>query len=159
MARLLEITGKGSPFSTIIVDTRCYNPDQPFFKDEEERQTAADDAVRLFGPGQTRMIEEHFDKHAHIWENSACPDHYLGRSLYLATPEAVESGIVDWWRSQCPHIEVQRVECSHGEIFEPAMTGPVSALINEHCDLDFTRIEPQAGGAPHTRISKLAGVW
>ena len=141
MARLLEITRKGSPFSTIIVDTRCYNPDQPFFKDEEERQTAADDAVRLFGPGQTRMIEEHFDKHAHIWENSACPDHYLGRSLYLATPDAVESGIVDWWRNQCPHIEVQRVECSHGEIFEPAMIGRVSALINEHCDLDFTRIE------------------
>ncbi|KAE8420395.1 hypothetical protein BDV36DRAFT_293283 [Aspergillus pseudocaelatus] len=142
MARLLEITGKGSPFSTIIVDTRCYNPDQPFFKDEEERQTAADDAARLFGSGQTRMIEEHFEKHVHIWENSACPDHYLGRSLYLATPEAVESGIVDWWQSQCPHIEVQRVECSHGEIFEPAMTGRVSAVINEHCDLDFTRIEP-----------------
>lgn len=142
MARLLEMTGKRSPFSTVIVDTRCYDPDQPFFKDEEERQTAADDAVRLFGPGQTSMIEEHFDKHAHIWENSVCPDKYLGRSLYLATPEAVESGIVDWWRNQCPHIEVQRVECSHGEIFEPAMTGRVSALINGHCDLDFTRIEP-----------------
>ncbi|KAL3458986.1 putative nonribosomal peptide synthase [Aspergillus heterothallicus] len=123
MARLLEVTGKGLPFSTVIVDTRCYNPHQPFFQNEKERKTAADDAVRLFGPGQTRMIEEHFDKHARVWENSACPDHYLGRSLYLATPDAVESGIVDWWRNQCPHIEVQQVECSHGEIFGPAMTG------------------------------------
>ncbi|GAB1198114.1 hypothetical protein APSETT444_007422 [Aspergillus pseudonomiae] len=142
MARLLEITNKKSPFSTVIVDTRCYNPDEPFFKDEEERQTAVDDAVRLFGPGQIDMIEEHFQKHANIWENSACPDNYLGRSLYLATPEAAESGIVDWWRNQCPHLEVQQVECSHADIFEPAMTGRVSALINEHCDLDFTRSEP-----------------
>ncbi|OGM49923.1 nonribosomal peptide synthase [Aspergillus bombycis] len=142
MARLLEITRKKSPFSTVIVDTRCYNPDEPFFKDEEERQTTADDAVRLFGAGQRGMIEEHFDKHTHIWENSTCPDKYLGRSLYLATPEAVESGIVDWWRSQCPHIKVQQVECSHGDIFEPEMTGRVSALINEHCDLDITRNEP-----------------
>ncbi|KAE8378091.1 hypothetical protein BDV26DRAFT_292570 [Aspergillus bertholletiae] len=137
MAQLLETTGQGSPFSIVIVDTRCYNPEQPFFKDDEERQTAADDAVRLFGSGQTKMIEEHFIKHTRIWENSACPDNYLGRSLYLATLEALESGIVDWWRNQCPHIEVQQVECLHGEIFEPAMTGRVSALINEHCDLNF----------------------
>jgi amino acid adenylation domain-containing protein len=141
MARLLEVTGKGFPFSTVIVDTRCYDPHQPFFKDEEERKTAADDAVRLFGPGQTRMIEEHFDKHARICENSTCPDKYLGRSLYLATPDAVQSGIVDWWRNQCPHIEVQQVECSHGEIFGPAMTARVSVLINEHCNLDTTHNE------------------
>ncbi|KAL3488325.1 putative nonribosomal peptide synthase [Aspergillus germanicus] len=141
MARLLEVTGKGLPFSTVIVDTRCYNPHQPFFQDEKERKTAADDAVRLFGPGQTRMIEEHFDKHARVWENSVCPDHYLGRSLYLATPDAVESGIVDWWRNQCPHIEVQQVECSHGEIFGPAMTGRVSGLINTHCNLDTVHKE------------------
>ncbi|RAH82036.1 putative nonribosomal peptide synthase [Aspergillus japonicus CBS 114.51] len=136
MARLLEATGQGSPLSTVIVDTRCYDPHQPFFADEKERSTAADDAVRLFGPGQTRMIEEHFDKHARIWANSACPDTYLGRSLYLATPDAVQSGVVDWWRCQCPHIEVQQVECSHGEIFGPAMTGRVSGVINAHCNLD-----------------------
>lgn len=64
MARSLEISEKGSLFAKIVVDTRSYDPDQPFSKDEEERQTAADDAVRLFGPGQRKLIEEYFDKHA-----------------------------------------------------------------------------------------------
>ncbi|KAB8263063.1 hypothetical protein BDV32DRAFT_146854 [Aspergillus pseudonomiae] len=136
MARLLQITGQGSPFSTILVDACRYNPNEPVFQDEERRKLIVDYAVRLFGSDQIGMIEEHMAKQARIWENSTYPDIYLGRSLYISTPLSVEEGNVDWWQNQCPHIEVQHLECLHDEIFEPAMVGRVSALINEHCDLD-----------------------
>ncbi|PLB54055.1 putative nonribosomal peptide synthase, partial [Aspergillus steynii IBT 23096] len=135
MATLWQERYGAPPSSIIIADTRPYRPDTLFFRNSQERQESEEAALNRFGSGETHMIQEHFGKQERVWTQSRCPPVYGGRSLFLASTESHEEGVVTWWQSQCPRIDVRDLDCSHGAIFEPEMTSRVSAVINEHCDL------------------------
>lgn len=126
----------GSPPSSLIIgDTRPYQTTTSLFRNAQERQESEEAAANQFGSGEMRMIQEHFSRHERIWSQSRCPPVYHGRCLLLGTPQARAEGVASWWQSQCPRIEVRDLDCTHGELFDPKMTGRVSTLINEHCDL------------------------
>ncbi|KAH8430896.1 uncharacterized protein LDX57_008560 [Aspergillus melleus] len=72
------------PSSLIVVDTRPHQPGTPLFRDAQERQESEQAALRRFGTGETRMIEEHFGKHDRVWSQSSCPPVYHGPSLFPA---------------------------------------------------------------------------
>ncbi|PYH94048.1 non-ribosomal peptide synthetase [Aspergillus ellipticus CBS 707.79] len=146
-----------NPASVILLDPGTYRPEDIPFDDATKRDDTIRSSLGMAGMETTDMapFEEHFAHHARALRMSRRPPVYQGRSLYLALPDRVRGGVVDWWRAQCSKMAMHILDCdNHYTLLKDHnLLRLIGRLINEHCHACIDEVWSPSSASSGSRIS------
>jgi amino acid adenylation domain-containing protein len=120
------------PAALLLLDPATYSTKTLYAHDTHGKKEISH-ALEIFGKDQESFVKNHFQKIAPMLRSSEISARYSGRCIYVGTKESAATGRTAWWKSRCPHLQLQVLDCSHHDLMDPSRSNILSALINDHC--------------------------
>jgi thioesterase domain-containing protein len=133
MASMWHELFASDPASLILLDPGTYEPSIVNEMDSSIVDKEMEYAFQLLGRDQKAYVLQHFKKLGPLMRSLTEKPDYHGTGLYIASNEAVSSGVAQWWKTSYPDLHTRKLGNTHHTFFDKSVTKELGRAINDHC--------------------------